>query len=217
MEKTGQIEKPGKLQKSTATVRHGCTSWIVAPLMSYPRNTWSSWTLTPLWILQMFLFVDTIIAAGILVFEVEGQGSRTDRGWVVCIAFMFICILLTAAEIGLWFVRALHPWTFLGTSVFKSIFWILYFAVGIATTVEQRVIDSNLIWPFWRLWQAASISAALAVTLAALIYGSVVAHRYRRGGIFQHCDSESEYSRKESDVSSVPSPISRDGSRDGRV
>jgi hypothetical protein len=61
------------------------------------------------------------------------------------------------------------------------------------------------------------LSAALAVTLAALIYGSVVAHRYRRGGNFQHCDSESEYSRKESDVSSVPWPSSRDGSRDGRV
>lgn len=78
MEKTGDIEKTGKLHKSTTRVRHSCTSWIVAPLMSYPRNTWSSWTLTPLWILQMFLFTDTIIAAGILVFEVEGQGSHVD-------------------------------------------------------------------------------------------------------------------------------------------
>jgi hypothetical protein len=129
---------------------------------------------------------------------------------------MFICILLTAAEIGLWFVRALHPWTFLGIQVFKSIFWVLYFAVGIATTVEQRVIDSSLIWPFWRLWQAASLAAALATTLAALIYGSVVAHRYRRSGTFQHCDSESEYSRKESDVSEISCPSPRGPSRDGR-
>jgi hypothetical protein len=130
---------------------------------------------------------------------------------------MFICILLTAAEVGLWFVRALHPWTFLGLQVFKSIFWVLYFSVGIATTVEQRVIDSSLIWPFWKLWQAASLAAALAVTLAALIYASVVAHRYRRKGSFQHCDSESEYSRKESDVSSIPWAASRETSRDGRV
>jgi hypothetical protein len=98
MEKTGDPEKTGKLQKSTSAVRHSCTSWIVAPLMSYPRNTWSSWTLTPLWILQMFLFVDTIIAAvstsalpnppfsptsltpllGILTFEVNGQGTHVD-------------------------------------------------------------------------------------------------------------------------------------------
>jgi hypothetical protein len=130
---------------------------------------------------------------------------------------MFICILLTAAEVGLWFVRALHPWTFLGIQVFKSIFWVLYFAVGIATTVEERVIDSGIIWPFWRLWQAASLAAAFAVTLAALIYGSVVAHRYRRKGNFQACDSESEYSRKASDVSSTPWPASREASRDGRV
>jgi hypothetical protein len=78
MEKTENLEKPGKLQKSTSQVRHSCTSWIVAPLMSYPRNTWSSWTLTPLWILQMFLFTDTIIAVGILIFEVEGQGTHVD-------------------------------------------------------------------------------------------------------------------------------------------
>ena len=114
-------------------------------------------------------------------------------------------------------MRALHPWTFLGLSIFKTIFWLLYFAVGIATTVEQRVIESSLIWPFWRLWQAAGLSAAFATTLAALIYGSVVAHRYRRSGNFEHCDSESEYSRKQSDVSEVPWPSSREPSRDGRV
>lgn len=130
---------------------------------------------------------------------------------------MFICILLTAAEVGLWFVRALHPWTFLGIQVFKTIFWLLYFAVGIATTVASRVIDSDLIWPFWKLWQAASLSVAFAATIAAFIYAIVVAHRYRRAGNFQHCDSESEFSRNESDVSSVPSPSSREASWDGRV
>jgi len=67
-------EKP----KTTERARHGCTSWIVAPLMSYPRNTWSSWTLTPLWILQMFLMTNSIITIGILCFEVEGQGTHVD-------------------------------------------------------------------------------------------------------------------------------------------
>lgn len=67
-------EKP----TTTARVRHSCTSWIVAPLMMYPRNTWSSWTLTPLWILQLLLLTDSIIAIGILCFEVEGQGTHVD-------------------------------------------------------------------------------------------------------------------------------------------
>ena len=77
MEKT-DVEKTGRLHKSTAQARHTCTSWIVAPLMSYPRNTWSSWTLTPLWILQMILFTNSIITVGILTFEVEGQGTHVD-------------------------------------------------------------------------------------------------------------------------------------------
>lgn len=140
------------------------------------------------------------------------------RGWIVAIAFVFICILLTAAEIGLWFVRALHPWTFLGIQVFKSTFWILYFAVGIATTVVQRVIDSSLIWPFWKLWQAAGMSAALAVTIAALIYGAVVAHKYRRAGKFAEMTSENKTYRKEeeSDLSDF-SRFSRENSSDGKA
>jgi hypothetical protein len=113
-------------------------------------------------------------------------------------------------------VRALHPWTFLGIQVFKSIFWVLYFAIGIATTVVQRVIDSDLIWPFWRLWQAAGMAASLAVTLVALIYGSVVAHRYRRSGLFADMSSENRTYRKEeeSDLSDAPWS-SREASREG--
>lgn len=106
----------------------------------------------------------------------------THRGWVVCLAFMFISILLTAGEIGLSFAHALHPWTFLGIQVFKSTFWIIYFAVGIITTVAQRGIESNLIWTAWQIWQAVGISLALVIILAALVYGSVVVHKYRKTG-----------------------------------
>jgi hypothetical protein len=117
----------------------------------------------------------------------------------------------------LWFVRALHPWTFLGIQIFKSTFWILYFAIGIATTVVQRVIDSSLIWPLWKLWQAAGMSASLAVTLAALIYSSVVVHKYRRSGLFANMSEDKTYRKEEeSDLSDAPWS-SRDGSRDGRV
>jgi len=73
-EHTTNTEKP----KTTEKVRYGCTSWIVAPLMSYPRNTWNSWALTPLWILQMFLMTNSVITVGILCFEVEGQGTQVD-------------------------------------------------------------------------------------------------------------------------------------------
>lgn len=121
----------------------------------------------------------------------------TFRGWIAALAFVFICILLTAAEIGLWFVRALHPWTFLGIQIFKSTFWILYFAIGIATTVAQRVIDSDLIWTIWKYWQAAGMAASLAITIAALIYGSVVVHKYRRAGDVADMASVDRTYRKE--------------------
>jgi hypothetical protein len=64
--------------KAVTRARESCTSWIVAPLMMYPRNTWSSWALTPLWILQMFLMTNSVITIGILCFEVEGQGTHVD-------------------------------------------------------------------------------------------------------------------------------------------
>lgn len=127
---------------------------------------------------------------------------------------MFICILLTSAEVGLWFVRALHPWTFLGIQVFKTTFWLLYFSVGIATTVVRKVIESNLIWPFWRIWQAAGMSLAFIVTIAALIYGSVIAHRYRKAGLSRSMENEIYRKEDEADFSDVPSP-SRGPSQDG--
>ena len=68
---TTMEEKP----KVTKRAHYGCMSWIVAPLMSYPRNTWNSWALTPLWILQMFLMTDSVLIIAILCFEVEGQGT----------------------------------------------------------------------------------------------------------------------------------------------
>lgn len=142
-----------------------------------------------------------------------------SRGWIVALAFVFICILLTAAEIGLWFVRALHPWTYLGLQIFKSTFWILYFIIGIATTVVQRVIDSSLIWSIWKYWQAAGMAASLAITIAALIYGSVVVHRYRKSGVIAEMSSENRTYRKEeeSDLSDRPSWSSYRASRDEKV
>lgn len=130
------------------------------------------------------------------------------RGWIVCLAFMFICILLTAAEIGLSFTHALHPWTFLGIQIFKSTFWTIYFAVGMATTVAQRVIESNLIWTPWKYWQAVGMSFAFAVTIAALIYGAVVVHRYRRsGGSGQMQVDEKDLGRQEdAEMGDVPWP-----------
>lgn len=64
------MEKP----KATERVRHGCMSWIVAPLMSYPRNTYRSWILTPLWVVQLVLLALSILSIGILCFEVQGEG-----------------------------------------------------------------------------------------------------------------------------------------------
>lgn len=121
---------------------------------------------------------------------------------------MFICILLTAAEIGLSFAHALHPWTFLGTQIFKSTFWLIYFAAGMATTVAQRVIDSDLVWTAWRYWQAVGISLAFAVTIAALIYGAVVVHKYRRSGTFGQMQmGEKELGRQEeAQMGDVPWP-----------
>jgi len=153
-------------------------------------------------------------------FHTDEVANSIFRGWIVALAFVFICILLTAAEVGLWFVRALHPWTFLGLQIFKSTFWILYFAIGIATTVVQRVIDSSLIWPFWKLWQAAGMSASLAITLAALIYGSVVVHKYRRSGFLADMSSENKTYRKEEESDFSDRPVSwssRENSRDGKV
>jgi hypothetical protein len=166
----------------------------------------------------MLLMTDSIITIGILCFEVEGQGTRVDAGWIAALAFVFICILLTAAEIGLWFVRALHPWTYLGIQIFKSTFWVLYFAIGIATTVVQRVIDSSLIWSIWKYWQAAGMSASLAITIAALIYGSVVVHRYRKSGLIADMSDEKTYRKEEeSDLSDRPSWSSHRFSRDENV
>lgn len=178
------------MEAAATRARYNCASWIITPLTMYPRKTWSTWALSPLWILQMLLSTDTIIVIGILIFEVEGQGTEVDVGWVVALAFMFICILLTAAEIGLWYVRALHPWTFLGIQVFKSTFWLLYFCVGMATTVAQRVVESDLVWTIWKIWQAVGMSLAFVVTIAALVYGAVVVHRYRKGRTYGQTEDE---------------------------
>lgn len=118
---------------------------------------------------------------------------------------MFICILLTAAEIGLWFVRALHPWTFLGMQIFKTTFWALYFAVGIATTVVQRVIESNIIWTPWMYWQAVGLSLAFVTSVGALVYGAAVMHRYRKAGTYGPMDIEIGR-KEEATVTEVPSP-----------
>jgi hypothetical protein len=60
------------------------------------------------------------------------------------------------------------------------------------------------------------MAASLAVTLAALIYGSVVLHRYRRSGLFADMSSEDKTYRKEeeSDLSDAPWS-SREASQEG--
>lgn len=117
-------------------------------------------------------------------------------------AFMFICILLTAMEIGLWFVRALHPWTFLGVQIFKTTFWSLYCAVGLATTVAQRVIEHDLIWTIWRWWQVVGLILALGVAVGGLIYGAVVMHRYRKAGSYGPVGERSR--REEATMTGAP-------------
>jgi len=64
------------------------------------------------------------------------------------------------------------------------------------------------------------MSASLAITIAALIYGSVVVHKYRRSGIIADMSSENKTYRKEeeSDLSERPSSWSSyDMSREGKV
>jgi hypothetical protein len=63
------------------------------------------------------------------------------------------------------------------------------------------------------------MSASLAITIAALIYGSVVAHKYRRNGFLADLSSENKTYRKEeeSDLSDRHSWYSRENSRDGKV
>ena len=87
--------------------------------------------------------------------------------------------MLTALEISFWMVDALHPYTFLGFQVFKAGFWLVFFPVGIATTVMTRVIASGLIWEFWWILQTAFLSLGFTATIAALIYGAWVAHTYK--------------------------------------
>lgn len=66
------------MKETTSRARNSCTSWIITPLMMYPSNIWNSWILLPLWVLQLFLMTNQIITIGILIFEVEGQGSDVD-------------------------------------------------------------------------------------------------------------------------------------------
>jgi hypothetical protein len=79
----------------------------------------------------------------------------------------------------------------------------------------QRVIDSNLIWTIWKYWQAAGMAASLAITIAALIYGSVVVHKYRKSGIVTDMAWENRTYRKEeeSDLSDRHSWSSHEYSR----
>ncbi|KAM0714965.1 hypothetical protein Q7P37_009430 [Cladosporium fusiforme] len=170
------------MKETASRARESCTSWIITPSSMYPIETWNSWIIGFLWVTQLVFSTNSLITIAILIFEVEGQGSEVDVGWIVCLAFMFICILLTAAEIGLSFVHALHPWTFLGSQIFKSTFWTIYFAVGIVTTVAQRIIDSGIIWGVWQIWQTVGLVLTFVVTIAALVYGAVVVHRHRKSG-----------------------------------
>lgn len=63
------------------------------------------------------------------------------------------------------------------------------------------------------------MAASLAITIAALIYGSVVVHRYRRSGVIAEMSSENRTYRKEeeSDLSDRPSWSSYRASRDEKV
>lgn len=63
------------------------------------------------------------------------------------------------------------------------------------------------------------MAASLAITLAALIYGSVVVHRYRRAGVIADMSSENKTYRKEeeSDLSDRHSWSSHEYSRNGQV
>jgi hypothetical protein len=59
------------------------------------------------------------------------------------------------------------------------------------------------------------MSASLAVTLAALIYGSVVLHRYRRSGLIADSSSEKTYRKEEESDLSDAMWSSREPSREG--
>lgn len=66
------------MKESASKAQHTCTSWIITPLMMYPSETWKTWLLSTLWVLQMLLMTNSIITIGILIFEVEGQGGQID-------------------------------------------------------------------------------------------------------------------------------------------
>jgi len=63
------------------------------------------------------------------------------------------------------------------------------------------------------------MAASLAITIAALIYGSVVVHKYRKSGLIADMSSENRTYRKEeeSDLSERPSWSSHRFSRDENV
>lgn len=77
-------------------------------------------------------------------------------------------------------VDALHPWTYLAFQVFKLAFWMIYFPMGIVTTVIARVLVSGLIWSFWWIFQVSFLSGALAGAIASFSYGVWVACTFRR-------------------------------------
>jgi len=39
----------------------------------YPRHTWTSWALVPLWIAQMLFALDAIASLGLVTLELEGE------------------------------------------------------------------------------------------------------------------------------------------------
>jgi hypothetical protein len=62
------------------------------------------------------------------------------------------------------------------------------------------------------------MAASLAITIAALIYGSVVSHRYRTSGhIVDPSDEKTYRKEEESDLSDRPSWSSHRFSRDEHV
>lgn len=176
-------------------------------LSSYPRKTWTTWALTPLWVIQMLLYTNSIITVGLLIFEVEGEGGNSAEGWIVCLAFMFIMLLCTAGEIAFWFSRCLHPWTYLGIQIFKTLFWLIYIAAAMALTVARRAMESDILWTVWRYWQAVGTSLSFLATLGALIYASVVVHRYRKAGGNYGAEEKQMDLESDSDISTAPTVV----------
>ncbi|EMC91422.1 hypothetical protein BAUCODRAFT_328240 [Baudoinia panamericana UAMH 10762] len=143
------------------------------------EKIWLKRVLIPIWVIEIIWFIVIAVFAGIDLFVYEeyldGEDAYVvevlDIAAVVLLAAAVISIIFRITEIALFARHRLSPVVYLVLHCIPGAFWIFIFVADIVEAVQGY--QSGITFVF--------STVLFLTTLAAVIYGSIVVHRNRKG------------------------------------